>query len=127
MPRELPVTPTVIAEVRNIEYTEVSANVTVAATATSGTATITLPATSVRLHSIRVYAPAGYTGKYTVEVSDSAGNVIYRYTDHTGTLVDMVNLVVTDDNATLNVTITLPAAPGADQTFTVRVGLSYIA
>ena len=127
MPRELPIPPTVAAQVRHIEYAEVSANVTVVADSTIGRAVLTLPAKAINIQSIRVYAPADYTGTYTIEIFDSEGNVIYRFTDASGTIVDLVQVTVSDPNAQLIAKITLPTAPTTDTTFSVKLGFSYVA
>jgi len=127
MPRELPIPPYVTAIVKHTEYLELSANVTVPAGSNTGSADITLPLSSVDIHSLRVYPPTGFTGTYTFELVDSAGNVIYRFKDNTGVLVDLAQVVVSDPNARLTAKITTSAPVSANTTFTVYVGISYVA
>jgi len=126
MPRDLPLPPTVTAEVKNVEYAEVSASVTISAGSTEGTATITLPAKDINLKSIRVYPPAT-TYKYSIEVQDSKGNAIYRFRNHSGELVDLFDIIVHDDNASLTVRIVLETAPESNVSFDVKIGLTYVA
>lgn len=127
MPRELPLPPTVTAETRNIEYAELSADVTIPAQQNTATATVNLPSKSVNVESLRVYPPDGYNGLYSIELLDSAGNVFYRFVDHTGVLVDLNGVIIQDDNAQIQVRITVPSAVSADTSFVVKIGLSYIA
>jgi len=127
MPRELPLPPTVTAEVRNIEYTEVSGSVTITEGGTTGTVTLTLPTKEVTIESVRVYPPTGFTGSYTIEVSDSTGKAIYRFRDAYGPIVDLVGVIIRDENAQLVARITTTAPVTANTTFEVRVGISYIA
>jgi len=126
MPRLLPLPPAVTAEVRNIEYAELAEDVVIPAGGTSATVTLTLPATDVNLKSVRVY-PEGYTSYYSIDVVDSAGNVVYRYTDMAGALVDQVDLIVRSEGRTIEVTITVPTAVTDATTFRVAIGLSYVA
>jgi len=109
----------VTAVTYHLKYDEYTQSVTLAANATSATASVTF-ADVARLVSVRAYS--SYT-PYTLSILDSNNNIIYQYSaqsEETVVVDGSVNVVLPKS---VTIQITVSTAPSSNQTITVALGV----